>query len=243
MPVRYSIEDFTIESYVSFIRLAKERGYEFTSYDKIDTEKKQVLWRHDLDLSVKTAHRIAIEEAMEGIQANYFLLLHSPFYNLLDSYNSSLIKEIIDLGHHIGLHFDSHYYNISNAGELNNHLESEKNLLESLFKKEIKVFSFHLNNSFTLNCKEWQYNGLINTYADFFQSKAEYCSDSYGLWRFKRIPDFIAEAQSNTIQVLTHPEWWVHPASMPKERIQRIIEDHSNDLWTEADKYYIYKEA
>jgi hypothetical protein len=30
---------------------------------------------------------------------------------------------------------------------------------------------------------------------------------------------------------------------MPKERIQRIIDDHSNDLWTEADKYYIYKEA
>ena len=44
-----------------------------------------------------------------GVKATYFFMLRSPFYNIFTRANNEAVKEIIKLGHNIGLHYDEGY--------------------------------------------------------------------------------------------------------------------------------------
>lgn len=239
--MNYRIEDFTIGKYKEFLTDAR-KSFTFASFDNIPSDERHILLRHDLDLSVSTGLEVATVEHEFGVSATYFILLHSPFYNLLEYRNFNMIKEILSLGHKIGLHFDSHFYNISNEDELNDKISLEKKFLNELFGIDIKVFSFHLTNAFTMQCRKFNYGGLINVYADLFQTQYEYCSDSYGVWRYKRLFDVVRETKSRGLHILTHPEWWTHGEAMPEHRIKNIVDKLTLELYADADKNYIYKQ-
>jgi len=241
LELNYRVEDFTIEKYRKFLNDAKKR-YVFSSFESLPVNQPHILLRHDLDLSISAGHKIAIIENELGISATYFVLLHSPFYNLLEAKNFILVKEILKLGHNLGFHFDSHFYNISNEDELNEKISFEKDLLNNLFNVDIQVFSFHLTNKFTIQSRNYYYGDLINAYSDIFQTQYEYCSDSYGVWRHKRLFDLISETKSKKLQILTHPEWWIHDAILPEARIKNIIDQKVLELYADADRNYIYKE-
>ena len=240
LKLNYRIEDFTVDRFKEFLIDAKSR-FVFSAFDNIPDEA-HILLRHDLDLSVSAGHEIAIIEHEHGVSATYFVLLHSPFYNLIEAKSYKLIKEILELGHKIGLHFDSHFYNISNEDELDEKISFEKDFINNLFNIDIKVFSFHLTNNFTVKSRNFQYGNLINAFSEMFQTKYEYCSDSFGIWRHKRLFDFMKNTNSNKLQILIHPEWWIHDASMPKDRIKNIIDQKVLELYQDADRNYIYKE-
>ena len=106
---------------------------------------------------------------------------------------------------------------------LTDNIVFEKNILQKVFGN-INVFSFHNTTPFTMNCKAWEYGGLINTYADYFQKNVEYCSDSNGYWRYNRLMDVLAQSTSQRLQILTHPEWWQEEVMSPWQRIQRCID-------------------
>ena len=65
-----------------------------------------------------------------GISTTYFFQVHSEFYNILERYSSDILLEIKTLGHHIGLHFDSHYYNIQSEDQLNQYITQDKEYFE-----------------------------------------------------------------------------------------------------------------
>lgn len=240
--INYHLEDFTLRHYKEIIELAKTK-FQFRSFINFQSaDSPVVLWRHDLDLSVESALKTAEIETNSGVQATYFLLLHSPFYNLLDKANFLNIKKIIETGHQIGLHFDSHFYDVKDEKELEKHLLLEKKILESLFGTEINVFSFHLTNEFTMSCDRDQYAGMINTYSSYLKQNASYCSDSYGLWRFSRLYDFLKTINTNLCHVLTHPEWWVFNDLKPSGRIQKHIDVLSDKLKKDAEKNYTYNQ-
>lgn len=237
----YNIDDFTLSHYREILALAvsKLEFCDFLNYSQ--AEKPAVIWRHDLDLSVSSALKIAEVEAEFGISSTYFILPHSPFYNLLEKENVESVKKIIQLGHQVGLHFDSHFYGIGSESQLEQELLNEKALLDRIFGTDIKSFSFHLTNEFTMKCEKYEYAGLVNAYASYFKTNARYCSDSYGLWRFSRLYDFIKDQTGPLNQVLTHPEWWVFPAMMPQDRIKNHIALLSEKLLADASNNYTYK--
>lgn len=146
---KYNFSDFTRAHYATCIDLAK-RNYEFITYPEVLTADKFILWRHDVDFSMHIARKLAQIEADKGVRATYFIYPHCEFYNLLEKEIFVLVKDIQKLGHRIGLHFDSHFYDIQTAADLDMALGKEKNLLESFFDAEIDVFSFHNNNAFTM---------------------------------------------------------------------------------------------
>lgn len=224
---RYNFKDFTEDSYRKYLMTAK-RKYIFRDYHNFDKSENFILWRHDIDFSVHRAKKLAEIENEEKVKATYFIHLHSEFYNVFEVEISKLIHEIIELGHTIGLHFDTHYYSVNDENLLEEHIEFEKKVLNRLFNTDIKTFSFHNNNSFTLSCKKWSYAGLINTYADYFQTEVSYCSDSNGYWKYKRLEDVLNENNKN-LHVLTHPEWWQKDIKSPYERIKRCIKERANN--------------
>lgn len=217
----YNISDFTREHYQTLIKLAKE-NYKFCQYNEMPGKENNVIyWRHDVDLSIHSALKLAVIEASEGIKSTFFLLPHSDFYNLLEQENTEIIYKILDLGHNIALHFDSHYHGIKNEDELERALEKEKVFFQTFFNIELNVFSFHNTNEFTMSCKRWVYANLINVYAQYFQNNVKYCSDSNGYWRFERLYDLLNDTKYNRLQVLTHPVWWQRMPMLPFKRIQR----------------------
>lgn len=215
----YNFEDFTHQHYRELLLLAKEK-FQFEFYSDEELHKNSILWRHDVDHSLEEALNLAKIEFDLGIKSTFFILLHSEFYSPLEKRSSEIIFEILSLGHKLGLHFDTHYYSIDSEDELSRRLAFEKYLLEQIFNTSIVVFSFHNTTEFTMSCKAWKYGGLINTYANFFQLNASYCSDSNGYWRFRRMWDFLNDKHEKPIQVLTHPEWWTQSVMSPKEKIE-----------------------
>ena len=221
--VKYNFSDFTTDHYRQIIQKAKDH-YQFSSYDSFDRNIKFVLCRHDVDLSPHRALRLAEIENDEGVSCTYFWHMHSEYYNVFEKCVFDIIKRIKSLGHHFGIHFDTHFYNIQTQQQIEENLKKEKNILEDLFELEIKVFSFHNTNPFIMSCQDWQYAGLINTYASYFQKEVTYCSDSNGYWRYSRMVDVVEKAEAPRLQLLTHPEWWPEEVMSPWQRIQRAIE-------------------
>lgn len=240
---QYNFEDFTLDHYRHLITETK-KNYTFSSYSDFDKNARIVLWRHDVDFSPQRALKLAQIEHELDVQATYFWHLHSEYYNLLEKETCLIVKQILDLGHHIGIHFDTHFYDITNENELEQFLTFEKNILDSIFKTDIKVFSFHVIDPLILTFDRWSYANMINTYATYFKENLTYCSDSNGYWKFSRMFDVVEKAEARSLHLLTHPEWWVDDVMSPWQRINRAFEGRkqkSIKTYTELLKKYSAK--
>lgn len=226
---RYHFADFTRDQYRALLQEAKKH-YSFTTYTEFSSKERHILWRHDVDFSMHCAARLAEIERAEGVTATYFLHLHSEFYNLLEPEVFEKVNAILEMGHQIGVHFDPHFYKAHTIGEIERWLKFECNFLQELFARDIKVFSFHNTDPFILSCQAATYGGLINTYATQFQKEVGYVSDSYGIWRYRRLKDVLEKAEECSLQVLTHPEYWTTELLSPKEKVMRCIDGRADGL-------------
>lgn len=228
-------KDFSVDSYRAILKQAKNK-FNFISYPEIDLNQKFVLWRHDCDVSLNRAYRLAQVEAEVGIKATYFLLPHSGYYNLMEKSQADLVHKIMDLGHHIGLHFDADFYDITSEDQLNELVMKEANWIEDWFGVRPPVFSFHNPTEYLLTCENETYGGLLNTYSSTFKNKITYCSDSNGYWRFRNLKEVVTDPEISCLQILTHPEWWQENLMAPRERIFRAIYGRAFFAQREYDK-------
>ena len=209
--------DFTISNYKKLLASAKE-FYLFTLFDKIDWDAKFMLWRHDVDFSIEASLVLAKIENLLGIQATYFINLHSEFYNPLQASQAEIVHQIKALNHDVGIHFDMDFYNVVNEIELSRRLDLEISIFRETFELEPSVFSFHNPTADHLKFDNDMYCGLINTYSKTFKN-VPYCSDSNGYWRHEKLSDFIKNETYKNAQVLTHPGWWQEEPNPPRLRI------------------------
>jgi len=133
---KYYFSDFTLDNYKRILSIAS-RNYSFRFFNEEFIDKSIIL-RHDLEFSIPTALKMAQIEAEFGIKATYFVQLHSEFYNTLERASIISIKEISNLGHQIGLHFDTHFWNIKTERQLDKHLLIDKNIIEKYTGFKIK---------------------------------------------------------------------------------------------------------
>jgi len=224
--MNYNFEEFTEIEYIHLLRTAKKNWnlISFTDYKK---PGKVCLWRHDIDLSVQRAYRLAQIEAKEEVKATYFIHLHSEFYNALEIENTDLIWKIKALGHDIGLHFDPAFYRfgLKTDQDFLECLNFEKNILQSCLQIKVEAFSIHNPDvDRWLSIEEDEIGDMVNAYGQYFKQKYGYCSDSNGYWRFRRLHDVLEAAEDEQLQVLTHPGWWTPEPMAPRGRISRCIE-------------------
>ena len=195
-----------------------------------------VLWRHDIDFSVHRAVALARLEAERGIVATYFVLLHSPFYNVLERGILDRVRLIADLGHRLGLHFEAGFYADRRRAALTEDLVFERQLLERLTGADVNVFSFHnpaLDGSLAID--DDVLAGMINTYGRTIQDRYRYVSDSNGFWRLTHLPSLLRDEDPANLHVLTHPEWWTPEELSPRARIARAIDGRAAWLNAEYD--------
>lgn len=215
--------DFTEQHYRHLIRIAKDQ-YQFARYSAIPWDQRYfVLWRHDVDFSLNRSLALAQIETELGINSTYFVNIHSEFYNVQEKNQAAVIKEIIDLGHDIGLHFEVSFFEPSDQNSLEEALGRESRLLEDIFDMKISAFSFHNPTSLEFAYSDEIYAGLVNCYSKIFRERFGYVSDSNGYWRHERLLDVLTSGEHARLQVLTHPGWWQQKSMPPRERIFRAV--------------------
>ncbi|MDD3050067.1 MAG: hypothetical protein PHR06_02870 [Candidatus Cloacimonetes bacterium] len=106
--------DFTLKTYTSLLEILKSKGYAFQAFEQFiqNPLKKVVVLRHDVDLKPRNSLRFAKIQNKMGIKGTYY------FRMLPCSYNENIIKQIIDLGHEIGYHYENLSV-MSNDGGMN----------------------------------------------------------------------------------------------------------------------------
>ncbi len=223
---RISVErhekDFTEHHYSEILQCAAE----YYAFEPIGSkcQKPHVLWRHDVDVSPHRALALARLEAAEGVTSTYFLMLHSRFYNLLEREVVDLFESVAALGHRFGLHFDMAFDPADDREQLEQSIAYEKQMVEDLFGRPVNAISFHDPAvSGALDLEADLIADLVNVYGPTLRTNYEYVSDSNGYWRFDRLYDVVAERRSDSLHVLTHPEWWQEEQLSPRARIERCV--------------------
>ena len=237
---KYNFDYFTIEHYAGLVKLAKDMGFEFILHkDKFQPVRKDIIWRHDVEFSPDIALKMAEIENKLGVQASYFFQIHSEFYNTLERYMSDILYKIKDLGHHIGLHYDSHYYNVNDEETLEKTLRIDKTYFEQVFNLELDTFSFHETTPFILGCQKERYGGMLNVYSKKIKDNYQYCADSTGYWRYEILDEVLRDEKVRHLQVLTHDAMWSEEVLSPRQRVRTSIQANAERIKDRYDQILI----
>lgn len=238
---KYNFDYFTMEHYDVLVKMAVDNGFTFLTYtDKLlQLNRKEILWRHDVEFSPEIALKMAKIEHKHGVKATYFFQTHSEFYNVFEPFHSNILKEIKSLGHEIGLHFDAHYYNIQTQEELDKYITLDKEYFENVFDIKLRVFSFHNTNPFILSCEKFKYGGLINVYSKYFKTNFNYCADSTGFWRYEILDEVLSDPSVQHLQVLTHDAMWSETVMSPRQRVRTSIQKNADRVKAQYDDILI----
>ena len=199
---------FTYEAYGRLLDLFLINGFVFSNYSDAKVEFKSCILRHDIDLSIPKALQMAEYEASRSlpVKSTFFVLLRTDFYNPASRNSLSMLKEIISMGHQIGLHFDEAAYDKMDCDTCCQAVSNEAKILESILDIPIRVVSMHRPSKQFLEI-DYKFEGLINAYDVAYIKDYKYISDSRRKWR----EDPVAEVESgeyNKIHLLTHPIWY-----------------------------------
>lgn len=228
--------EFTEAGFRTLLQLLKEARYGFARYGE-QPDGRHVIWRHDVDMSMHRAARLAEIEREEGVGATYFVNPRSQFYSVFEPEIEALLRRILSLGHEVGLHFDAGAYGVKTWSDttLEAAVRREQALLETLLQSPIRALSWHNpDQSNLLDFQDETVAGLFNAYSSRLRRDYIYCSDSNGYWRFKPMKQVISESHDR-LHLLTHPDVWTPEAMSPSERIERAILGRARRIRSDYD--------
>jgi hypothetical protein len=192
--------EFSLEHYRDVLRAARAGGYRFAFFDGAPSDGALIL-RHDVDLSLDAALRMAELEAEEGAAATYFLMTESVFYNLASSEGRTALERLRELGHRVGLH----------AVWPNARLDDRFD----------PVLAWHNPDPEYMTAPV---EGVTNVMAEPWFSPATYRSDSNQRWRHGCPHEELAVGAFPWLQLLTHPEIWAYPGETMAETMQAMLD-------------------
>ncbi|MFN7973337.1 MAG: carbamoyltransferase C-terminal domain-containing protein [Acidobacteriota bacterium] len=220
-----SSERFTLDAYQDLVKALLDRGYEATSYLRFSPSARHVVLRHDIDMSPGSAVKAARIEAAMGVRATYFALVRTELYNVLSPGVAEDLREIVALGHDLGLHLDASLY--ATPAELDDGCARECAILESVAARPIEVVSFHRPARHLLGRAE-PIAGRRHAYEPAFFDA--YCSDSQGAWLHGHPLEHPAIVAGRGLQLLTHPIWWdSDPGEGVVARLERLVAGRAED--------------
>jgi|SRR5579863_3456277 len=223
---------FSVEGYRELLSAFRGVGYSFRKFEEIDQSLREsqpfVVLRHDLDISIRAALEIARIEHEQGIQATYFIMLHSPFYNALSRSNAEIILQIHRYGHQIAAHIDLASYNDDCAKAL-----VEVEMLSNRYPY-INTQLVSLHSPYDLKQVPIElFQQLNNVYGYARREEIAYIADSTGRWRYGHPLDTEAFNTRKPIQLLTHPIWWIQEGETAAQKLERwLYSDYQNSCAT-----------
>lgn len=216
--------EFTYDSYANLVSKLRKHDYQFASYHNYKALEKCVIMRHDIDYSLQKSVELAEFEKQLGIQSTYFILLSSPFYNIMSKDAVKKIKKIQNAGHEIGLHFDElNYdeYEYDKIGGVEKAIYREIDLMRSILDCDIKSVSMHRPSQKTLQAN-YDLGIIVNSYSSDFFERFKYVSDSRRRWR-ENVDEIISCELYNKLHILTHAFWYNKTEATLEATIKNFI--------------------
>ena len=204
---------FTYDYYRKSLETAIKKEYKFLMCKEnnlIKNHNKVIVLRHDIDYSLENALKMALIESSLGLNATYFIRMHSKHYNPLEYKNYKIIKKIACLGHEIGFHQEPDFSNIFFENRQDEYVKNQIRCFADLFDVEVCGVSTHEPNrtGFQITKENLQYFNLnYEAYCPKLMSDVKYISDSGSRWREGDMLEWINKGESK-LYVLTHPAWW-----------------------------------
>ena len=233
--------EFSEAAYRELLRAFRAAGYRAAGFDRIVAAEPQLLLRHDVDLSLDEALKIAEIDAAEDWRATIFVLVASEFYNPFTHAGRTAVLGMMRLGHEIGLHFDGSVHSDGKPpSEFTPGLEAaarrECDMLENLIGAPVRVLSFHRpRQSPWVLGRPGRFADRLQAYAPEFFCDIAYVADSAGSWSEGHPLDHSAFRQRLAMQVTMHPYLWTQPAT--RDRVEKI------DALREARMRFLEREA
>jgi hypothetical protein len=191
---------FTLEHYGELLEAARDGGYRFSYFDH-SPQTGDLFLRHDVDLSLDAALRMAELEAELGAVATYFLMTQSVFYNLASHEGRRALNRLRELGHGVGLHA------VWPGAERDERFDP--------------VVAWHNPDP---DYMSEPLDGVVNVMQPPYFDPGHYRSDSNQRWRHGCPHESLAQREFAWLQLLAHPEIWVYPGDTMRETMDAMLD-------------------
>lgn len=179
--------------------------------------------RHDVDVSLDRARRLAALEQSWGVTATYHVMLSCPFYDVHDASSREALAAIRASGHEVGLHYHpAHDEAASPPHPADEEIAGASNRLEDALGEAVKSVSFHLPPPGLIG-GPLRVAGRVNAYAAPLLDW--YLSDSRGRWREGEPFVTLDAPRSSYLQILVHPLWWGETNEQPPVRLAGLVRE------------------
>lgn len=225
------MKDFTLTAYQLLLKHLQKAGYAFLTFQEYCEGRaggRFVLLRHDVDLKAENSLKTAQIEHQLGIKASYY------FRVVPQSDKPEIIKEIAELGHEIGYHYEDLALFKGNYEKAIDHFEKKLYYFRQYYP--VKTICMHgsptskIDNKTIWTKYDYKNFGIIGEpYFNINFNEIFYLTDTGRCWdgdkysvrdkvdsKFKQrfhTTDQIIEAVKSTdlpdqIMITTHPQRW-----------------------------------
>jgi hypothetical protein len=191
---------WNLADYADLLAAAQEGGYRWAWFGD-GPEQGDLLLRHDVDLSLDAALRMAELEAGIGAHATYFLMTESVFYNLASPEGVAAIDRLRELGHRVGLH-----------------AVYPRAVLDDRFEP---VVAWHNPDPEYMTAP---IPGIVNVMEDRWFDPRTYRSDSNQRWRSGDPRRELRARAFPWLQLLVHPEIWAFEGRTMGESMRSMLD-------------------
>lgn len=191
---------FDLAHYAELLEAATAGGYRWSTFEEQPSAGALFL-RHDVDLSLDAALRMAELEAGRGVIATYFLMTASVFYNLASDEGVDAIRRLRELGHAVGLH----------AAYPDAQLDERFDPVVAWHNPEPDTMTVPID-------------GAVNVMQTPWFDPPTYRSDSNQRWRSGCPHDDLRNGAFPWLQLLVHPEIWVYPGRTMGETMRAMLD-------------------
>jgi len=235
--------NFSLHGYRALVTALLDRDYSVRGFVDAEPDKRHLILRHDIDMSLASAVALAEVERDLHVKSIYFVLFRSGLYNPFSAPGIGCLRQIRDAGHEVGLHLDASLY-AADRSSLEVACEEECQRLEAQLGRRVEVVSFHRPTEVLVGAKG-PFAGRTHAYEPRFISEMGYCADSRGAWHHGHPLDHEAITKNRALQLLTHPIWWdTQNEESIVSRLDRLVDEQTVAFRHElAENCEPYREA
>lgn len=199
------LPNFSLFDFRKLLIAFAKNGYSFGRIISPDIATQTVYIRHDVDFFVGGWCGMPILEAEMGIPATYYFLPIA--YNFNTKRVREYIKQVHDMSHTIGLHFDLRHYSEC-PDKARKCFDVEVQALENIIGE--KIFTVARHQPAIWKHQTFNIDDYIDPYSKEWLDMAEYISDSCRAWRDENLLKCFGDHPPFQVQFITHPEQWLN---------------------------------
>jgi hypothetical protein len=192
--------EFSLGHYRELLAAANAGGYRCAGFDRPPAAGDLIL-RHDVDLSLDAALRMAEVEADAGAWSTWFLMTRSVFYNLDSAEGERAIARLRELGGRVAHHAVWPHVDLD--------------------ERFVPVVAWHNPDPEYMSAP---IDGAENVMAAPWFDPEHYRSDSNAHWRHGCPHEQLAAGGFEWLQLLTHPEIWAFDGATMRETMESFLD-------------------